>query len=87
MDEYDPTATDGQPDEVAEPSPPVEAEVPPADYEPQPDLQPGQEGGVHARASDAIEEAEETLATEEVDELDAEDGDDDAVDEEGDEED
>jgi hypothetical protein len=67
----------GAADDVADPSPPVEAQVPPPGYEPQTELAPGQEPGIRARPDDPMDEVEAEVSD---DEADADDGDDDAED-------
>lgn len=75
MDENDPTAVD--PGEVTEPSLDVtEDQTPPPGFEPQPDLQPDQDGGIVVREEDPIaaaEAAEPDLHSEEDGEADEDD--------------
>lgn len=46
------------PPEVAEPSPPVDQEIPPPDYEPQTGLREGQSEEIVERETDLVEEIE-----------------------------
>lgn len=78
--EHDPTATDGEPDEIAEPSEPVEATVPPPGYEPQPELGSDQNPGVTERDSVTIEETETEVNDANPKDGVADDNDDDAED-------
>lgn len=70
-------------DDVAEPSEPVEADLPeqtpPPDYEPQPELADGQDPGVQERPADDPDEVDEAVGEDEAaadgNDDEAEDGD------------